>query len=307
MPTPTPDDRSSLAPWEIFFAKLMISSGVGVVGGIAAVQAGLNQQDARAIGFLLGGLCALFLFVFFAAAPARTGAAASAPQRPAPRPETPPPHRVPHDLSDSHAFTALHRQLVVDYIGPSAVRNHPGLAGAASEASPPQPPPHAASARPAAPSAPSSRPRPAAAPAHPQPSSSGPRRPYDQSGSFDPADWDEQSFLRRMGYHVGASGPLAWQRQDILRRAYERLLPADMPAAVRAAYGAPQSAARLQRIVSHLHGRISLAERRIANMSQALNHWRADTDWLRETYGSRHKSVNFTGLAAGRWYRGRRR
>jgi hypothetical protein len=264
----------------------------------------MKQQDAGAVGLFIG-FCALFLLGVFSTAPAKIGV----PQRSAPLPETPPPppQTAPHNLSDSHSFTTLHRQLVLDYVGPGAVKNHPGLARSASMASQPKPPPHAASPRAAAPPYPCSHTRPAAAPVYAEPASSVPRRPNEQSGSFDPADWDEQSFLRRMGYYVGASGPLAWQRQDILRRAYDRLLPADMPATIRAAYGAPQSATRLQRIVSHLQGRISLAERRTANLSQALNHWRADIDWLRETYGPLHKGVNFTGLAAGRWYRGKRR
>jgi hypothetical protein len=96
-----------------------------------------------------------------------------------------------------------------------------------------------------------------------------------------------------MGYQVGVSGIPAWRRQDILRRAYERPLPADMPAAMRVECGAPGSSARLHRIVRHLRFCIAMARPRAANLSKALSDWQADIAWLQEKFGAFHPDVDF--------------
>lgn len=111
--------------------------------------------------------------------------------------------------------------------------------------------------------------------------------------SFDPEDWREESFLKRMGYRAGASGLPPSERREILRRAFELPLPPDMPPDYARECGQHNSTVRLQRIVHHIRGRISMAERRQANMSHAIHDWESDIRWMAAQYERHFPRVRF--------------
>ncbi|HWX49176.1 MAG TPA: hypothetical protein VNZ61_14055 [Roseomonas sp.] len=267
--------------------KLLICVGMAVASGAAALQSGMTSQDAVVVGLLLAAICAMFLFRPSSVARARPVPAAR-PTRVQPTPPsastasaTPPPATPWTD--GTSPLTAASRLPVIEYVSASAIQNHPGIATASEPAwaplrQPPATPPHA--------------PPPAAAP-----NGAPPPPPFGSEGArgrFTEAEWNEKSFLKLTGYQVGTFGISAWRRQDILRRAYERPLPADMPATLRAECGAPGSSMRLQRIVRHLRFcSIALARPRAANMTKALSDWQADIAWLQATFGAFHRDVDF--------------
>lgn len=125
------------------------------------------------------------------------------------------------------------------------------------------------------------------------PSADASRRGMDAGHDLNIDDWRPESFLKRLGYSVGVNGPTPMRRRDALMRAYERPLPDDMPSDYRQECGDPASSKRLQRIVDHLRGRISLAEQRQADMSQALSDWKSDLRWLKQELGKHHRRVDF--------------
>jgi hypothetical protein len=112
-------------------------------------------------------------------------------------------------------------------------------------------------------------------------------------GRFNVEDWRAESFLKRLGYAVGEGGLSATRRAEILMRAFELPLPADLPAEYKRECGASGSSERLQRIANHLHACIALAKPRRANMQKAIGDWSSDLRWLKAQLGPRHPRVSF--------------
>ncbi|HWL69448.1 MAG TPA: hypothetical protein VNS22_13835 [Geminicoccus sp.] len=256
----------------------------------------MKSHDAVAVGLLLAALCAMLLFGLFSVAqadPVLTATSARAqPTQPSAGATSPTPPPVTPRTYGASPATETSRLPMIEYVSASAIQNHPGMATASAPAwTPPRQPPSPPRSAFDPPMTPPQAAPPAAASngaaAQPPFGSEGVR------GRFTDADWNEKSFLKLMGYQVGVSGISAWRRQDILRRAYERPLPADMPAAMRAECGAPGSSVRLQRIVRHLRFCIAMARPRAANLTKALSEWQADIAWLQATFGALHRDVDF--------------
>lgn len=275
--------------------KLLVCAGLAVGSGLAALQSGMKLHDAVVVGLLLTALCAMFLFRLFSVAqadPVLTARPAKAhPTQPPANTASAMPPPVTPQTDGTSPSTSASRQPIIEYVSASAIRNHPGMATSAAPASPPprQPPtPRSSFHSPVTPP-------PAPVPAAP-PNSAAAQLPSGSEGArgrFNDAEWNEKSFLKLMGYQVGVSGISAWRRQDILRRAYERPLPAGMPAAMRAECGVPGSSVRLQRIVRHLKFCIAMARPRAANLAKALSDWQEDIAWLQATFGALHRDVDF--------------
>jgi hypothetical protein len=106
-------------------------------------------------------------------------------------------------------------------------------------------------------------------------------------GSYDGVD---ESPIYRMGYVVGITNGLSVrERQRLLKRAFEGVIPQVGDADYMAEWGTPNTRDRLWRIAHHLAWLVR-SRRRNPVMGYAVNDWATDLDWLESTfYKSRMK------------------
>lgn len=99
-------------------------------------------------------------------------------------------------------------------------------------------------------------------------------------------DWNPNSPLTAMGYHVGRDFGNARQRRAILRDIVEGELsfPRGISRATKAEWGDPGSKARLLRIADQFRRNFNLSGKKYTHQ-KAAGHWEADYKWLRENYG----------------------
>jgi hypothetical protein len=127
--------------------------------------------------------------------------------------------------------------------------------------------------------------------ANPPPDAPSPQLPtghvYRLVVNFDTGAWPTNGVLSRMGYHAGKTyGLSATDRRTILQQVIEvELVPtsSDTEAYV-AEWGAPRSRQRLHKMARCLAGFARNAQRRNADLSDAIADWEGDLDWLRVTY-----------------------
>jgi hypothetical protein len=95
-----------------------------------------------------------------------------------------------------------------------------------------------------------------------------------------------QGVLKAMGYRVGYSGLPEHERREILHRTFQVQLvaPLTAPSDYIAEWGERCSYARFVKMDNVLGGLAANAERKKADMSEAIRNWREDQDWLRRTY-----------------------
>jgi hypothetical protein len=100
--------------------------------------------------------------------------------------------------------------------------------------------------------------------------------------------WDErvgESPLKKLGYTVGVSKGLAQdKRREILQEALKDSLPSVDGKSYMATWGKPDTRRRLRRIALFLAWLKRNAERRDADMRQAISEWSSDLDWLQRFY-----------------------
>ena len=104
-------------------------------------------------------------------------------------------------------------------------------------------------------------------------------------------NWNPNSPLTAMGYHVGRNFGNARQRRSILRDIVEGKLffPKGTSRATKHQWGEPGSKARLLRIADQFRLNFNLSGKKDTHQ-QAADHWKADYCWLKENYG---RSINF--------------
>ena len=107
------------------------------------------------------------------------------------------------------------------------------------------------------------------------------------TGQVAALDAPSEGFLKFLGYHVGSSGRPVNERRQILATAFQS---AALPAAqfdpdYIASWGAPSSAARLQKISNSLAAFASLHNPR-GRFGAAVKDWESDLRWLHDTYYS---------------------
>jgi hypothetical protein len=94
-----------------------------------------------------------------------------------------------------------------------------------------------------------------------------------------------KGILTAFGYNVGRVGDRQLDRRRALKRAYLNAATARAPKAVRERLAEPNTPARLRQVAYAIAAQWRLAiRRRRADMSTALEHWRADLTWLKSTY-----------------------
>lgn len=101
---------------------------------------------------------------------------------------------------------------------------------------------------------------------------------------------EDESPIYRMGYVVGSTNGLSpCERQRILKRAFEGVIPHVGDSDYMAEWGNPNTRVRLWRIAHHLAWLIR-SRRKNPAMVYAVDHWAKDLDWLESTfYKSRMK------------------
>ena len=96
-----------------------------------------------------------------------------------------------------------------------------------------------------------------------------------------------QGILKDMGYRVGFNGLLKDERREILRRAFQvQLVSAfDTAEGYIAEWGPRCSQTRFDKMGRVLGGLAANAKKiRKNDMSEAINNWREDQEWLRQNY-----------------------
>lgn len=100
--------------------------------------------------------------------------------------------------------------------------------------------------------------------------------------------WDDrvgESPLKKLGYTVGVSKGLTQdKRREILEEAFEGMLPDVDSKPYMATWGKPGTRHRLRRIARFLAWLKRNAEKRDANMRQAIAEWSSDLNWLHGFY-----------------------
>jgi hypothetical protein len=106
-------------------------------------------------------------------------------------------------------------------------------------------------------------------------------------------DWNPNSPLTAMGYHVGREFTDSRARRVVLQNIVEGelIFPDGTHPKIKKDWGKPQSKMRLRRIALHLVQNITLPGRKETHQL-ASEHWRADYKWLKDQYGK---------LAGGGW------
>ena len=101
-------------------------------------------------------------------------------------------------------------------------------------------------------------------------------------------DWQPESFLKLMGYTVGAKGRNLQKRRNTLHKAFVENLPRRADSNYVEQWGLPKSATRLQKIAERISINITLGSAR-GNRQEAVGHWLEDLKWLKkEYYDGRH-------------------
>ena len=102
-------------------------------------------------------------------------------------------------------------------------------------------------------------------------------------------EWQQESPLVLMGYRVGKTKGLpVFERQDILRKAFDDHIPNAFDPDYMATWGTPGTRQRYNKIVEHLTHQIELRQGR-RNMRAAVADWEADLSWFRKTFGGRFR------------------
>lgn len=108
-------------------------------------------------------------------------------------------------------------------------------------------------------------------------------------------DWAQESVLKAMGYSANANGPDTYERQEILRRAFERDIP---PGLInyeqRERWGIKKSADRLYAISHFIAWLIGFQG---TDKPAAKAKWESDLEWLKRTYYS--KTMKFRWPTSG--------
>ena len=106
-------------------------------------------------------------------------------------------------------------------------------------------------------------------------------------GSTATPEWGKESFLKIMGYTVGAKGRDVQRRRNVLCKTFTGELPVIADAKYRAEWGPPRSGTRLQKIAERIS--IDILLHRAQGHREAVNHWIVDLAWLKsEYYDGRH-------------------
>lgn len=103
------------------------------------------------------------------------------------------------------------------------------------------------------------------------------------SGVSETSGWKPESFVKLMGYTVGAKGQDPLKRRLALQKAFFGDLPKAADPDYIAEWGPPQSGIRLRKIAERLNINIVLGLSR-DNMDLAVRHWLDDMAWLKSTY-----------------------
>ena len=100
-------------------------------------------------------------------------------------------------------------------------------------------------------------------------------------------NWQEQSPLKLLGYHVGKTKRLKVdRRREILRQALDDYLPNAYSREYAEAWGTPGTRARYKRICQHLALMIEMHKAR-PSRRYAVSDWTADLSWFKENFSSR--------------------
>jgi DNA topoisomerase-3 len=99
-------------------------------------------------------------------------------------------------------------------------------------------------------------------------------------------DWNPNSPLTAMGYHVGRGYTDTKKRRSILARIVESQLvfPAGTTETLKTKWGAPYSKVRLRKIAAHFRLNVNLPGKKPTHLV-AAKHWLSDYRWLGEKYG----------------------
>jgi hypothetical protein len=100
-------------------------------------------------------------------------------------------------------------------------------------------------------------------------------------------NWQEQSPLKLLGYHVGKTkGLKVDRRREILRQALNDYLPNAYSREYAEAWGTPGTRARYKRICQHLALMIEMHKTRPSRCF-AVSDWTADLSWFKENFSAR--------------------
>lgn len=106
-------------------------------------------------------------------------------------------------------------------------------------------------------------------------------------GSHLIGDWNEQSFLKLMGYTAGAKGRNQQKRRDALKRTFEGNLPLKSDENYKAKWGDPRSGLRLMKIAARFSINVTLHSPQ--GHDEAVRHYIEDLGWLKvEYYDGKH-------------------
>ena len=106
--------------------------------------------------------------------------------------------------------------------------------------------------------------------------------------------WKQNSPLTAMGYHVGMTSPLSDEARRRLLGSIFRgrlIFPDYFSDYEKRAWGQPGTAARLQKMASHISGNVCLHGARLGYDSTAITEWKRDLAWLKKTFYA--KSLRF--------------
>jgi len=101
----------------------------------------------------------------------------------------------------------------------------------------------------------------------------------------DKVDWPTEGLLGFVGYRVGRNGSAESERREILDAVYCEELPPVNSAEYMTEWGRPRTALRLQKLAESVAAFTRNAKRnRTVDLSQAVDDWDADLDYLRQEY-----------------------
>ncbi len=104
------------------------------------------------------------------------------------------------------------------------------------------------------------------------------------SGDLEP-EWPSAGLLSYLDYHVGTNGLPRPERREILDAVYCGDLPPVNSSTYMAEWGKPRTAARLQKLAESIAAFArNTKRRRAANVTDAVDDWESDLDYLKRTY-----------------------
>jgi hypothetical protein len=103
------------------------------------------------------------------------------------------------------------------------------------------------------------------------------------SESMENTAWNKESPLHALGYQVGEKGGPAYERQRILRQAFEEPLPRVGPPSYVAEWGEPKTAKRLKKMAELIAANCRNMKKKRNPSEQAIEDWEEDLGWLCST------------------------